>query len=182
MFDWDEIEKQATAGRSKDYAPNGEYTTKIASIKMQDNENWKSPCFDITWQDNDQYQFPKSIRHWLPLGNENFRRFHARAVLMELGIPKDKAQQAIETAEKDTSRAALVKGYQQVFDRAVKQAPAVKIVVRDQLRDGKPVKSDRGTTYGESDFANHPAGLGQDQPKIKTIEPVGDIDPAAIPF
>ena len=180
MFDWDEIERTANGGRSKDYAPNGEYTTKIASIKVQDNPNWKSPCFDMTWQENDQYQFPKSVRHWLPLGNENFRRFHARAVLMELGITKEQAQKAVETAEKDSSREALVKGYQQVFDRAVSRYPEVKIVVRDQLRDGKPVKSDKGTTYSESDFANRPAGLGQEQPKAPAL--ADDIDPSEIRF
>lgn len=181
MFDWDEIEKSANAGRGKDYAPNGEYTVKLAGIKVQDNQNWKSPCFDMTWQDSDQYQFPKSVRHWLPLGNDSFRRFHARAVLMELGIPKEKAQQAIEAAEKDTSRAALVKSYQQVFDRVAKQSPEVKIVVRDQMRDGKPVKSDKGTTYSESDFANRPAGLGESTPKVEASSAT-DINPDDIPF
>lgn len=151
-IDWDEVTKGSQD--FKDYAPNGEHTAKLESIKITDKEGWKSPAIDITWQEDDTYKYPRNARHWLSMANQTFRVRHVLEMLKEFGISEAQAKQAIEGAEKHEDRASLVKAYQAVFDKAASRHPEVEIVVQPQMRDGKPVLSDKGTPYSESEFKN----------------------------
>lgn len=172
MFDWDEDEKQVGANNFKNYAPNGEYEVKLAKVEVKDKDTWGCPKLAFSWQEDDQYKYPNSgLNHPLSLAKPAFRRVHARNILMELGASKEAAQQAVETAEKDQDRAKLAKAYQQVFDRIAQRQPVVKIVVRDQMRDGKPVTSAKGVVYSESEFANPALQIGNKGKKIEVTTP-----------
>lgn len=156
MIDWDEIDKQAktqaSAPQYKTYAPNGEYTVTLAGIEVVDREGWKSPAIRFIWAEDDQYKYPKSVNHWLSITNPAWRAVHQRNILMALGLEKAKAQELVETAEKDKDRIKLIRGYEAIYKRVAERGVETTILVQDQWHDGKPVVSDKGTVYGESDF------------------------------
>lgn len=184
-MNWDEIDKEMgnTGTQYKTYAPNGEHKVKLEKVEVVDREGWKSPALRFIWSEDDKYKYPKSVNHWLSLENRNYRASHNRAILMECGIEKTKAQQLIEGAEKDISREGLKKGYQALYDRLAQRHPEVTIAIQDQVRNGQPVKSDKGTTYSESDFANGYARTMQHHdtiPADEMGEPALDLD--EIPF
>lgn len=164
-FDWTEEEKNAGGSENfLDYAPNGEHKVKLDKVEVKDNQGWKSPMVVFSWQDG-EYKYPRSAAHWLSMGNPSFRRVHMRNILMEFGASKENAQKLIEQAEADGSRDKLVKGYQAVFNRVAQKHGEVAIVVRTQMRNGKPVISDKGTAYGESEFANRKLRLSDGNSK-----------------
>lgn len=187
-LDWDNIEKEVGAVRYKGYAPNGEYEVKLDKVEVKDKDTWGCPKLAFSWQEDDQYKYPNSgLNHPLSLAKPAFRALHARGILMEFGVAKEAAQQAVETAERDQDRQKLAKAYQAIFDRIAQKHPVVKIIVRDQLRDGKPVKSAKGTTYSESEFANPALQIGGTPKKVESTSPLdalgGDeISGGEIPF
>lgn len=169
-MDWKAIDQELGSKSFKGYAPEGEHEAKLKSVAIKDNPSWKSPAIDIEWEEDDQYKYPRNARHWLSLANEGFRGRHIRRMLVEFGISQAAAEQAIDGAEKKKeNREDLVKAYQQIFDRAVSKHPTVKIVVRPQERDGKPVLSDKGTAYTEAEFATRDLNFGgakKEEPKV----------------
>lgn len=155
MFNWDEEEKKAGGNADfLDYAPAGEYKVKLDKVEVRDNSAWKSPKAVFHWQDA-EYKYPSSVFHSIALSNPSFRRVHFRNIIMEFGVKKENAQKLIEQAEAKDDRDSLAKTYQAMFNRLAQKHPEVTIVVRPQMRDGKPVTSDKGTPLSESDFANH---------------------------
>lgn len=180
-FNWDEKEKEANIGERqfKDYCPNGEYTVKLAGVKLEDSPGWKSPALTFEWAEDETYRYPKSVRHWLSQSNASWRQVHNRNLLMAFGLTKDKAQQFIEQVEKDQDRTKLGKAYEALYRRLAERRPETKIVVQDQLRDGKPVISDKGTVYGESDFATYGCRV---MPIPEAANSSTDIDMVEIPF
>lgn len=159
-YDWDQLDKEQPVRNTqyKTYAPNGEYMVKLESATITDNPNWKSPAVQFNWAEDDQYRYPRSVRHWLSMANDNYRRRHVRGILMACGIEKEKAQQLIDKAdETKADRAKFAKAYEQIFNQVASRRPTVHIAVQDQWRDGKPVVSDKGTVYGESDFTAYEA-------------------------
>lgn len=173
-FNWEEDEKQAGGSTNYlAYAPNGEYKVKLEKVEVKNNDNWKAPMVSFIWQDG-EYKYPSNVAHWLYIGNPSFRRVHMRAILMEFGVVKENAQKLIEQAEGDQERPTLVKGYQAMFDRLAQKHPEVTIVVRPQMRDGKPVTSKKGYIWGESDFNNPALQVGK---KEKTTTPESNATP-----
>lgn len=166
-FNWHEIE-QASGGNYKNFAPNGEYIVKLAKVKVTDGQA-KSPAINFEWEDNEEFKFPRSVSHWLAMGNANWRRFHMRNIFMVLGMNKEQAQKLVESAEVSTERPKLVANYQKIFDRLTQKHPEVKIVVRNQIRDGKPVRSEKGTIYGESEFADPRVALPVSTPASTSV-------------
>lgn len=159
-FNWDEEEKNAGGNENfLEYAPNGEYKVKLDEVEVKDSPQWKSPMVVFSWQDG-EYKYQKSVAHWLSMGNPSFRRVHMRNILMEFGASKENAQKLIEQADADGTRDKIVKGYRAMFNRLAQKQGEVRIVVRSQMRDGKPVLSSNGTVFGESDFANRKLQLG----------------------
>lgn len=154
-MDWDKIDAEAPQSNQnfKSYAPNGEHQVKLEKVEVVDNPNWKSPAIVFHWADDEQYRYSHSVRHWLSLGNQTWRARHNRDILMALGFEKAKAQELITAAEKDTDRVRLTKAYEALYKRVAERKPTTTIIVQDQYRDGKPVLSDKGYTYSESDFA-----------------------------
>lgn len=164
MPNWSEIDEQYKGGQFKDYAPNGEHTAKLDSVKVVDNANWKSPAVEFIFLEDDTYKYPKSTRHFLSLAKPAWRAKHSRDILMAFGMAKENAEKAIDVAEKDQDRAKLVRAYQAIFDRVAQKHPEVEIIVRTQMRDGKPVCSSKGTPYSESELKKAPAPSGSSKP------------------
>lgn len=173
-IDWDAVKSASdNTQKFKNYAPNGEYTVKFEKATVVDKEGWKSPAVEFEWQESDEYKFSKSPRHWLSLGNPNWRVYHVLCILKELGIGEDSAKKLLESAETD-DRAKLVKNYQDLFNRAAQKHPEVKVVVRTQMRDGKPVLSASGLAFSETEFATPGAGLAPSMPKATEPQPAAD--------
>lgn len=153
-YDWDALDKEQPAQNPqyKAYAPNGEYKVKLEKVEVVDRDGWKSPALTFTWAEDDEHRYCRSVYHWLSVENESYRRGHNRSILMALGLEKAKAEQLVDAAEKDQSRDGLKKGYAALYKRVAERHPETTILVQDQYRDGKPVLSDKGYAYGESDF------------------------------
>lgn len=186
-MDWNKMEKDAgldSVKQFKEYASNGKHNVKLESVEVIDRENWKSPALRFSWKEDDQYKYPQSVYHWLSLKNPSWRAVHNRNILMALGLEKQKAEQLVEAAEKDSDRTKLVKAYEALYKRVAERNPIVEIEVRDQYRDGKPVQSAKGTTYSESDFTDFDCRVGTSQRSTKP-EPLADaedINLDSIPF
>lgn len=191
-INWEEIDKQAKTQAStpqyKTYAPNGEYTVTLAGVEIVDREGWKSPAMHFIWADDDEHRYPRSVSHWLSIGNPSYRAQHNREILMHLGIEKAKAQELIQVAERDQDRAKLVKAYEALYKRVAERKPKTTIVVQDQYRDGKPViaTSSRGTQYtpNESDFKEFKCRVMErhETSPLAGAEAADDILPSEIPF
>lgn len=189
MPNWNEIDEQYKNKQFKDYAPLGECTARLDTVKVVDKPDWKSPAVEFTFQDDDQYKYPKSPRHFLSLSKPAWRAKHSRDIMMAFGMPKEVAEKVIDVAEKDQDRTKLVKAYQAVFDKVAEKHPNVELMIRTQMRDGKPVCSDKGTPYSEAELIKAPAPNG-DNKKAKAdsatsaIEALGgeEINLNDIPF
>lgn len=186
MVDWKHAEEESNYQEYKQYAPDGEYKVKLAKVTVKDSPNWKSPCVEFEWEEDDQYAYPKSTAHWLSLAKPGWRAIHQRGILMELGIKKEDAEKAIDAAEKDQDREKLVKAYQAMYDRLVQHHPEANIVIVKQYREGKPVLASNGKHYSHSDFASSSVRMAEAAPKSTPAEDMGevaeDIDLGDIPF
>lgn len=166
-FDWDKEEQNAGGSNFIEYVPNGEYKVKLDKVEIKDNVAWKSPMVIFNWQEG-EYKYPRSASHPLAISNPSFRRVHMRNILMEFGIAKETAQKLIEQAETDEAREKLAKGYETMFARVAQKHMEVDIIVRTQMRNGKPVTSEKGTVLSESDFASPHLQLGRKQQTAPT--------------
>lgn len=176
MSDWEKREKALGQANYKTFCPNGTHeNVKLAEVEITDKPTWKSPRMVFKWADDDQYKYPRSIAHWLSLGNPDWRMLHNRNILIAFGIEKKKAEELVDVAEKDQDRAKLVKAYEALYKRLVDRGVATTIVVQDQYRDGQPVVSDKGTVYSESDFVS--GGC-----RMMALLPTESADPLADPL
>lgn len=141
-----------SSNKYKNYAPYGVHKVKLESVEVRDKDTWKSPCLTFNWAESDEYKYPRSVSHWLSLKNPAWRAKHNIQILMTLGVDQKKATELVKTAEGDESRETMKKGYEKLYSQIASRHPEVEILVQGQWRDGKPVCSDSGTQYGESDF------------------------------
>lgn len=161
-INWEEVLDGASPADFKAYAPQGEYEVQLEKVAVRDKEGWKSPMVTFQWA-TDEYKYPNSTAHWLSLAKPNWRVVHFMVILMEFGLPEAKAKELIELAEKNDDRAKLVAAYQHIFDLLAQRKPKVRVIVKPQTRDGRPVISGKGTPLTESDFANSNLRLGGEQ-------------------
>lgn len=190
-MDWNKMEKDAgldNVKQFKAFAPNGKHKVKLESVEVIDLENWKSPALRFNWKEDDQYKYPKSVYHWLSLGNPSWRAVHNRNILMALGIEKEKAEQLVEGAEKDSDRAKLVKAYDALYKRIAERGVETTIAVQDQWQDGKPlvVTTAKGTTYtpNESDFDSSLCRMmrGHEEKQGSLLDDGDNVNLSEIPF
>lgn len=150
-IDWNAVDNASGSQNFKNYAPTGEYTVKLAKATMVDRQGWKAPAIEFEWQEDDKYKYSKSPRHFLSLENKYFRLHHVRSILEAFGLTRENAKKLLESAETD-DREQLVKNYQELFNKVAQKHPSVDVIVRNQMRDGKVVASDRGTPYTETEI------------------------------
>lgn len=179
-FNWDKAE--ADAGQKNrpqylSYAPHGVHKVTLDHVEITDKDTWKSPRMVFHWMPGD-YQYPRSYAHWLSMKNPAWRAVHNRNILMAFGFDKAKAQQLVEVAEKSQERKDLVANYQKLYDQAATRKVKTEVVVQGQYdRNGKPVCSDTGTQYSESDFVDRGCRMMEEPPKAPTTtDPLADAE------
>ena len=163
-IDWTPVDKanaEHPQRSYKNYAPNGRYTVRLAEAVVDDRDGWKSPRLTFIWAEDDQYKYPRSVAHWLSLDNPNWRHRNHLAILKSFGIEEAKAKQLIETAEQSEDRIKMADGYVAMYKKVAERKLTTEIEVQDQYRDGKPVLSDKGTPFSESDLTAYNARVMQ---------------------
>lgn len=162
---WEEIEKEFGNG-FKDYAPDGKYTVKVASVDIRPVGTKGSIVQEFHFEETDEYKFPKSAAHWLSFkeGGDNWRKLHQRNLMMVLGATKENAQKAVDTAEDKNDKDAIVKTYIQLYERLLKTKPEVEIEV---WKDGE---------YSTAEFTDSSVRMNRPEKKEdKKDAPVDDI-------
>lgn len=174
-INWGEAEEKA-GNQYKDYAPSGVYKVKVASVNHHEVGTNGSIAQDFEFLEDDNYQYPK-VTHWLSFNNENWRFIHNRQLMMLFGASKENAQKAIEVCEGKGNKDAIVKAYQQTYERLLKKQPEVEIEV---WPDGK---------YSRADFTNSSVRMSHpdDEPYEKKSDVVSEgeeitIDQDDLPF
>lgn len=170
-LDWNTIEEESKNNKQYlDYAPNGEYTVKVATANKKDNGNgW----FEFTFEDT-EYKFPKLSFAFFGDAKINYRAHYYKEVMKLLGCTEDQARKAVEVCESKDDRYAVLKEYGIAFSKLAKKHPQITIEVRDQYdRDGNPVMSASGTVYGESVFAKK-SGLQFPSNGAKKVQTTSD--------
>lgn len=148
-LNWEEIEAAATNSQFKNYANNGEYKVKVASVEGKENGNgW----FEFQFEES-EVKYPKLSMAFFGDDKVNYRAHYYKEVMKLLGASESAARKAVETCESKETRKDAFNTYVQMFTRLVDKHPQIEIEVRDQYdRDGNPVCSENGTVYGESVF------------------------------
>lgn len=186
MANWEEINNQY-GKKYKDYAPEGEWETKIAELEQVESSQKKTPGLKFTFQDNDDYAFPKfGTTHWISFKNDNWRMHHFKELMKVLGASEEQAEKAVDVCESKSDQKAIVKAYADAFKRLVLKNPTVKVAVFKRNYDSK---------YCDCDFAdnsvrmNRPETEGSTAPKaieddgmFANAEPLSNDELDALPF
>lgn len=167
MTDWQALADEYKR-EFKNFAPLGKYKVKVEKATVAATTTG-SIRVTFEFQDSADYKYPKSAAHWVSRKNIGWTKWHHACLLQVLGVPEAKAQQAIDSVEKDNAtQDQLMKGYQTLYDRAASRHPEVDIEVREQYdRDGNKVLSDKGYAYTESEFIDSRVH-SSNQPKTTT--------------
>lgn len=173
-FNWDELEEKA-GGNFSPYAEVGTHTAKVDTVDIRETKNAQGNTtywLDIMFVDEGT-KFPK-ISHPISFKNDAWRRVHFMRILKELGIPEEKAKQAIEQAEGKKSNDDIVAAYFSVFDRATAKHPSVEV---DVFEDDN-LNPNTGRPYMRADFKNPQIAFGRggkkEAPKGETILDQGE--------
>ena len=182
MIDWTKAQESA-GGNFSPMATPGPYKAKIENIDVRETKNAQgntSYWLDLIFAD-EGIRFPK-ISHPLSFKNDNFRVYHFMLILKELGIPEDKAKQAIENCESKKGVANIVAAYHSTFERAVSKNPAIEIEVFESDR----INPNSGRPYMSAEFANKRIGFShkstQPQKQESVIDSGEEIALDDIPF
>lgn len=145
-INWDEID----SSDFKSYAREGKHTTTIKEIKIgEPSANSGSRPVIVSFNEDDEYQF-SDARYYLSKDKDNQRIKTARNVLVALGVEKNAAQKAVETAEDKTDYEKKCAVYEQVFKRAEAKHAKVEIECwetdRVSEKTGKPYTASGFTT------------------------------------
>ncbi len=143
-INWSEAEEKS-GKKYKDYAPSGVHKVKVAGVNHHEVGVNGSIAQDFEFLEDDNYQYPK-VTHWLSFNNKNWRFVHNRQLMMLFGASKENAQKAVELCESKSGKDAIVKAYQQTYERLLKKQPEVEIEV---WPDGKS-----GGKYSRADFTS----------------------------
>lgn len=167
-INWSEAEEKS-GKQYKDYAPSGVHKVKVAGVNHHEVGVNGSIAQDFEFLEDDNYQYPK-VTHWLSFNNENWRFVHNRQLMMLFGASKENAQKAIELCESKNSKDAIVKAYQQAYERLLKKNPEVEIEI---WPDGK---------YSKADFTNSSVRMSHpdDEPYEKKSDVVSGGEEIAI--
>ena len=181
MSNWKDIENEF-AGNFKNYAPEGEYKTKVSKVELVESSQKKTPGLNFFFADNEEYAFPKfGTTHWLSTSNENWRKYHNRELLRELGLTKEQAEKSVDLCEDKGDFDKVVSAYLAVFEKAISKAGEVDVVVFKRKADDK---------YATVDFANGNVRMNRPEEESKEeksdepedLESAEEISMDEIPF
>lgn len=160
MSSWEDIEKEFNKGGYKDYAPEGEYKTKVSKVKLVESSQKKTPGITFFFADNDEYAFPRyGATHWASKTNVNWRKYHNRELFRELGLTKDQAEKTVDLCEGKKDLNKIMQAYLQMFENAIAKSKEVNVVVFKRKEDDK---------YATIDFAN--GNVRMNKPEVEQRE------------
>lgn len=145
-INWDEID----SNDFKPYARSGKYTTTVEGVTLGEPSPKKGSCpIIVSFEENNEYQF-SDARYYLSKENNNSRIRTARNVLIALGVEKNAAQKAVESAEDKADYDKKIAVYEQAFNRAGQKHSKVEIECwetdRVSEKSGKPYTASGFTT------------------------------------
>lgn len=182
-IDWDAIEGEYN--KFKNYAPEGEYTTKVESVEIVTASTGnKGIRFNLA--ETDDYKFPKYGHTFYNSKQDSWRQHHMKECFITLGFTKDQAKKAVEQCEDADD---VMEAYQEMFKKALPKQKSFEVVVfkeyednqyptwdfkRDEARMSYPKKGTRNT-----DKTAEPLAGAEDATEEVSPE---EIDIEDIPF
>lgn len=143
-INWDKIDE----GTFKSYAREGKHTTTVKEVELGDpSAKSGSRPIIVSFNENDEYQF-SNARYYLSKDKDMNRIRTARNVLIALGVEKNAAQKAVETAEDKGDYDKKCAVYEQAFKRAEAKHSKVEIECWETDR----VSEKSGKAYTASGF------------------------------
>lgn len=176
---WDELENEM-GGKFKDYADDGDYKVKCNSVEVKEVGTNGSVIMKFGFEE-DEVQYP-TADHWLSFKNENFRKYHSRNLMMVLGASKENAQKAVDMCEGKSGKDAIMKAYEQAFNKLVAKKPEVEIEVYIETNQNN------GRDYARAEFKNRSVAMPHgDKPAKKDdgdniIDQGEEIEIGDLPF
>lgn len=178
MSNWTDIENEFNKGY-KEYAPEGEHKTKVSKVELVESSQKKTPGLTFFFADNEDYTFPKfGATHWFPTDENkiNWRKYHSRELLRELGLTKEQAEKTVDMCEDKEEADKIMNAYLQMFEKAIAKSGEVDVVVFKRREDDK---------YTTIDFAkgnvriNRPEEEKKEEPVVEESE---EVDLGELPF
>lgn len=176
---WAELDNEM-GGKFKDYADDGDYKVKCNSVEVKEVGTNGSVIMKFGFEE-DEVQYP-TADHWLSFKNENFRKYHSRNLMMVLGASKENAQKAVDMCEGKSGKDAIMKAYEQAFNKLVAKKPEVEIEVYTETNQNN------GKDYARAEFKNRSVAMPHgDKPAKKDdddsiIDQGEEIEIGDLPF
>lgn len=185
--EWAELAEKFGRRMFKDHAPIGKYKVKVKDAKVTATSTGSIRVV-FTFEDDDNYQYPRSAAHWISRNNVNWTKWHHKCMFEVLGASEANAKKGIDNIEKgELTTEQAVAGYQEMYTALCDKHPQVEVVVREQRdRDGDIQTMDNGVPWTEAEFADErvfSSNLPKQKPTeiLEQAEEVQD-DLADIPF
>lgn len=129
-INWSQVEED-NKPNYKQYAPDGEYTTKVESVEvLTASTGNKGLRFNLA--DTDEHKFPKYGHTFYGFMKESWRQYHMKHCFIALGFTESQAEKAVEQCDdaKDVAEA-----YKAMFDKALAKQKPFKVVVFKEYTD-----------------------------------------------
>lgn len=130
-LNWDKITEE-NKSQYKNYAPEGEYTTKLAGVEVVTASTGNTGLrFNLA--ETDEYKFPKYGHTFYNSQKDSWRQYHLCECFIALGFTKEQAQKAVEQCEDAKD---IMEAYQKMFEKALpKQKPFDVVVFKEHTDD-----------------------------------------------
>lgn len=128
QINWEEIEAAFSFRQVED----GEYTTQVTKAEVADTPSQSGNyAINFTLKEYNGMKFPYSSTHWLNLSDEksNWRLYHMRSLLLDMGVSKEDAQKHVEVCENADDKAIA---YRKMFNALAGKFPKAKVKVETQ--------------------------------------------------
>lgn len=159
-IDWGKVAEDNKSNFKK-YAPDGKYTTKVASVEvLTASTGNKGLRFNLA--DTDEYKFPKYGHTFYGFMKESWRQHHMKECFVALGFTEAQAEKAVEQCDDADD---LAEAYKAMFDKALAKQKPFEVVVFKEYEDDQ---------YSTWDFAYDGARLTY--PKKGSKNPPQTID------
>lgn len=195
--DWNALANEYK-GDFKPFAPTGEYTAKVKTIKV-DKTPKGSYYVQVEFEQGDEYQYPRSAQHWLSRSNINWCKWHHMNLMQVLGANETAAKTAIDKIEiSGIPEEKVMAGYEKAYKSLEEKHATVKVVVRNQydqdgnMRTYTSKKTNEELECFETEFKDSRVFIDNTPKKGKKVESVSkvitgaeeanDIDLDDIPF
>lgn len=183
VIDWDKVEEE-NKSQYKEYAPEGNYTTKVKKVELVQSGVKKTPGLQFTFEDTDDYAFPRfGATHWLSFNKDNWRIHHFKELFIVLGLTEKQARDSVQQCEDKEEQSKIVEEYERLFKKAVKEKSGeIEVVVFKRTPDAQ---------YNDCDFADNNVRMNRPEKKnkmekvsdiLEVGEEADDIDKSEIPF